>query len=92
MVGTSGKGTSHILRVFDLTYFSRLQRSKFVHAHLDDAYAITQKTFDIYLIFGVWVGHVVEQFPIENRPAVILLNCHAFTVQLSHLTVMACSR
>jgi hypothetical protein len=40
MVGTSSKGTSYVPRVFDLNYFSRSQRSKLVHAHLDDAYAI----------------------------------------------------
>jgi hypothetical protein len=39
--------TSYILWVFDLTYFSRSQRSKFIYAHLDDAYAITEKIFDI---------------------------------------------
>jgi hypothetical protein len=53
MVGTSSKGTSHILWGFDLTYFSRAQRSKFVNTHLDNAYAITQKIFDVVFRFLV---------------------------------------
>jgi hypothetical protein len=70
MVGTSSKGTSHILRIFDLTYFSRSQRSKFLHAHLDDAYAINVG-FDFWCAVEQFPGEV-EQFPIENRPGVIL--------------------
>jgi hypothetical protein len=46
--------------------------SKMVHAHLDDTYTIARKIFDLDLIFGVWVGHGVEQFPIENQPGAIL--------------------
>jgi hypothetical protein len=82
MVGISSKGTSDILRVFDLTsYFSRSQRSKFVHAHLNRR-RVRNNSIDIWpglLIFGVWVGHGVEQFPIENQPdAILAFNYNSF--------------
>jgi hypothetical protein len=39
----------------------------------DDVYAITPKIFDVdFLIFGVWVGHEVDQFYIEKWPGAIL--------------------
>ena len=51
MVGTPSKDTSHIVRVFDLTYFARSQRSKF-------KITLSGGTFCCYLIQRVliWCG------------------------------------
>jgi hypothetical protein len=82
MVAASSKGTSNIPWVFDLTCFSRSQRTKFVHAHLDDAYAITQKIFDLDFL-GVWVGYGMEQFP----PSEILIFTYIF-ISVSLFTIL----
>jgi hypothetical protein len=53
MGGVSNKNTSHITRVLDLTYFSRLQRSKFETKYEVDV-------FCYYLTWKVltWHDHV----------------------------------
>jgi hypothetical protein len=44
------------------------------------------------LIFGVWVSHVVEQFPIENQPIAILAFTYIFiSVSLFTISFTRCS-
>jgi hypothetical protein len=66
---------------------------KFVHSHLDDAYA--NNSINIWcrlLIFFVWVGHEVEQFPIQNWPGAILAFTYIFTsVSLFTISFTRCS-
>jgi hypothetical protein len=54
MVGVSDEATLHITQVFDLTYFSRLQRSKFIKN-----YEIVM--FRHYLMYSV---HVYNRYPL----------------------------